>query len=80
MTFVRRRAGEEFKPECVVPTVKHGGSNIIVWGCMTLSGVGEMFVCEGHMNSSKYINVPEYALLPSFLTLFGDTNMGGVEF
>lgn len=80
VTFVRRRVGEEFSPECVVPTVKHGGGSIMVWGCMTLSGVGEMFVCEGHMNSTKYINVLESALLPSFSALFGETNMAGVKF
>lgn len=80
VTFVRRRVGEEFKPECVIPTVKHGGGSIMVWGCMTDSGVGELFVCEGRMDSTKYINVLETALLPSFTKLFGDTNMDGVKF
>ena len=32
------------------------------------------------MNSSKYINVLESAVLPSFSTLFGDTNMNEVQF
>lgn len=80
VTFVRRRVGEEFKPECVVPTVKHGGGSIMDWGCMTDSGVGELFVCEGRMDSSKYINVLETALLPSFTKLFGDTNMDSDKF
>lgn len=77
---MRRRVGEEFNPQCVVPTVKHGGGSVMVWGCMTDSGVGEMFVCEGRMDSTKYINVLESALVPSFSTLFGDTNMDGVRF
>lgn len=77
---MRRRVGEEFKPECVVPTVKHGGGSVMIWGCMTDTGVGEMFVCEGRMDSIKYTNVLESALLPSFSILFGDTNMDGVKF
>ncbi|XP_046975380.1 uncharacterized protein LOC124541508 [Vanessa cardui] len=52
-TYVRRRVGEEFNPQCVVPTVKHGGGSVMVWGCMTDSGVGEMSVCEGRMDSTK---------------------------
>ena len=30
VTFVRHRVGEAFKQECVVPTVKHGGSTMMV--------------------------------------------------
>lgn len=77
---MRRLGGEEFKPECVVLTVKHGGGSIMVWGCMTDSGVGELFVCEGRMDSSKCTNVLETALLPSFTKLFGDTNMDSDKF
>ena len=30
---VWRRPGEEYKDKCVKPTVKHGGGNVMVWGC-----------------------------------------------
>ncbi|CAH1975274.1 unnamed protein product [Acanthoscelides obtectus] len=53
VTFVRRRVGEEFNQEYVVPTLKHGGGSVMVWGCMSASGVGEMFVCEGRMDATK---------------------------
>ena len=79
MTFVRRRLGETFKKGCVVPTGKHDAGTIVLWRCMTDSGVGQLFVCGGRMNSMKYINLLESALLPSFKTLFGDTNMDGVQ-
>lgn len=52
----------------------------MVWGCMAASGIGEMFVCEGRLNSTAYINVLKEALLPSFAAVFGDTNMDGVKF
>lgn len=80
MTFVRRRVGEEYHPDCVVPTVKHGGGSIMICGCMAADGVGEMFFCEGRMNSEKYEEVLESALMPSLTSIFGDTNLDGVIF
>ncbi len=32
---VWRQPGEEYKDKCVLPTVKHGGGSIMVWGCMS---------------------------------------------
>uniref|UniRef100_A0A7N8YJF6 Transposase Tc1-like domain-containing protein n=1 Tax=Mastacembelus armatus TaxID=205130 RepID=A0A7N8YJF6_9TELE len=32
---VWRRKGEDFKEKCMVPTVKHGGGSVLMWGCMT---------------------------------------------
>lgn len=77
---MRRRVGEEFNPECLVPTVKHGGGSIMIWGCMAADGVGKMFVCDGRMDSRKYINVMENMLVPSFRHIFGETNMRNVLF
>ncbi len=31
---VWRQPGEEYKDKCVLPTVKHGGGSVMVWGCM----------------------------------------------
>jgi transposase-like protein len=31
--FVRRRVGERMISACVVPTVKHGGGGVMLWGC-----------------------------------------------
>ena len=54
---VRRRAGERFHPDCIVPTVKHGGGSIQVWGCMSRDGVGTLLVVQGRLNSSAYIDL-----------------------
>jgi len=68
--MVRRRPGEAFKPECLVPTVKHGGGSIMVWGALTSTGVGVLKVCGGRMNSVSYCQVLEQAMLPSARQLF----------
>ena len=32
--FVRRRVGDWMISTCVVPTMKHGGGGVMVWGCL----------------------------------------------
>ena len=54
---VWRRLGEEYKNKCASPTVKHGGGNVLVWGCMSAAGVGELHFIEGSMNSNMYCEI-----------------------
>lgn len=71
-TYVRRRVGEEYKAECVVPTVKFGGGSIMVWGCMSAAGTGKIFICEGRMNSEKYTSMLDQVLQPSIYKIFNN--------
>lgn len=70
--YVRRRKGEEYHPDCVVPTVKFGGGSCMVWGCMAAGGIGELFTCEGRMNSDSYIDVLGTSLKASYRKIFGN--------
>ena len=36
---------------------KHGGGNIMVWGCMSWEGIGELTLIKGKMNSKHYYNI-----------------------
>ena len=67
---VRRRPGEALSPACTVPTVKHGGGSIMVWGCMSAAGVHHLTVCDGTLNSAKYCAILETHMLPSACALF----------
>ena len=66
---VWQRPGEEYKDKCVMPTVKHGGGNVMVWGCMSAAGVGELHFIEGNMNSDMYCEILWQSMIPSLQKL-----------
>ena len=37
-----------------IPTVKHGGGSIMVWGYYSEAGTGRLVRLEGKMNGAKY--------------------------
>jgi len=41
----------------VEPTIKFGGGNIMVWGCMGWEGVGILSEVEGRMNAQQYVDI-----------------------
>ncbi|KAL1248943.1 hypothetical protein QQF64_022261, partial [Cirrhinus molitorella] len=51
---VWQQLGEEYKDNCVLPTVKHGGGSVMVWGCMSAAGTGELQFIEGTINANTY--------------------------
>ncbi len=54
---VWRQPSEEYKDKCVLPTVKHGGGSVMVWGCMSAAGTGELQFIEGTMNANMYCDI-----------------------
>ncbi len=52
---VWRQPGEENKDNCVLPTVKHGGGSVMIWGYMSAADTGELQFIEGTMNANMYI-------------------------
>ncbi len=65
--------GEEYKDKCVLPTVKHGGGNVMVWGCMSAAGTGELQFIEGIINANMYCDI----LKQSMITLPSETGPQG---
>ena len=72
--MVRRRSGEAYRPECLAPTVKHGGGSVMIWGCFSKSGTGKVRLCEERMNQAKYRVVLEEDLLPSAQMLYPNSD------
>ena len=64
-----RRPGEEYKDKCVMPTVKRSGGNVMVWGCMSAAGVGELHFIEENMNSNMYCEILQRSMIPSLQKL-----------
>lgn len=69
VSHVWRQPGEAYNDVCTMPTVKHGGGNVMVWGCMSAFGVGELHFIEGTMNSTMYCEILEQKMIPSLQKL-----------
>lgn len=54
---VWRKANQELAPKNLRPTVKHGGGSVLVWGCMSASGVGNLHFIDGIMDQNMYIDI-----------------------
>ena len=67
--FVRRRVGEGYRDDCVCPTLKHGGGSVMVWGCMSETGVGEIRKVTGRLCTKDYVTLLRGALPSSVRSL-----------
>uniref|UniRef100_A0A8C9X1V4 Transposase Tc1-like domain-containing protein n=1 Tax=Sander lucioperca TaxID=283035 RepID=A0A8C9X1V4_SANLU len=52
--YIWRRKGTAYHHENIIPTVKYGGGNIMIWACFAASGPGQLGIIEGKMNSQIY--------------------------
>jgi len=62
---VWRKTNEEYNSKCMRATVKHGGGNVIVWGCMSWNGVGLLAIVDCKMTKEVYIRLLEENLQKS---------------
>jgi hypothetical protein len=51
-----------------IPTVKHCGGRIMLWGCFSATGTGRLVRTEGKMNRAKYREILDENLLQSAQT------------
>uniref|UniRef100_A0AAY5KGQ8 Transposase Tc1-like domain-containing protein n=1 Tax=Esox lucius TaxID=8010 RepID=A0AAY5KGQ8_ESOLU len=65
---VLQQPGEEYKTS-VLSTVKHGGGSVMVWGCISAAGTGELQFIEGTMNANMYCDILKQSMIPSLRRL-----------
>lgn len=69
--YVRQREGESYKNECLLPTVKHGGGSIMVWGAISAPGTGDLVKIDGIIDKKVYQNILVRHGVPSGSHLIG---------
>ena len=62
---VWRRRNAAYDPKNTIPTVKHGGGNIMLWGCFSAKGTGQLHRIKGTMDGAMYRQILGENLLPS---------------
>ena len=66
---VWRKPGTTHHLANTIPTVKHGGGSIMLWGCFSAAGTGRLVRIEGRMNAAMYRDILDDNLLQSALDL-----------
>ncbi len=51
---VWRRRNAAYDPKNTIPTVKHGGGNIMLWGCFSAKGTWPLLRIKGTMDGAMY--------------------------
>ncbi|CAJ0967625.1 unnamed protein product [Ranitomeya imitator] len=62
---VWRKKNTELHPSNTIPTVKHGGGNLMLWGCFSAKGPGRLIRVHERMNGAMYREILSANLLPS---------------
>ena len=69
--YVWRKPGDEYLDKCLVPTVKHGGGNVKLQGCMSSVGTEDVKFIDGTMDRFVYKDILEKHMFPSARRLVG---------
>lgn len=62
--YVRRPKNKRHNVQYQVPTVKHGGGNVMVWGCFSRDGVGPLHRITGIMDGKMYVDILSKFMVP----------------
>ena len=71
ITFVRSRTCEKMLEECLMPSVKHGGGNVMVWGCFGTGKVEDLYKVKRILNKEGYHSILQCHDIPCGQRLIG---------
>jgi hypothetical protein len=55
--YVWRTPQEAYNPACLVPTVKHGGESVTIWGAISWYSAGPIITVSGRIAASDYVDI-----------------------
>ena len=58
-------------PQCVTPSVKHGGGSVMIWVSFAGSRVGDLHRVTGTLNQKGYHSILQHHAIPSGPCLVG---------
>uniref|UniRef100_A0A8C5MKH6 Transposase n=1 Tax=Leptobrachium leishanense TaxID=445787 RepID=A0A8C5MKH6_9ANUR len=67
--YVWRRKKKAYEEKNTLPTVKHGGGSIMLWGCFASAGTGNLQRVQGTMNSLQYQEILDDNVMQSVTNL-----------
>ena len=67
---VWRKPNKELEKQKIASTVKNGAGEVIVWGCMSASGVVELVFIDEIMDKVKYTDTPQEKCRKVKFTIF----------
>ncbi|GBN78846.1 Transposable element Tcb1 transposase [Araneus ventricosus] len=62
--WIRRPQGTRFDSKYQIPTMKRGGGNVMVWGCVFRLGMGTLKRIQGIMDKYQYEDILENTMRP----------------
>lgn len=63
--YVWRKSNTAHQPGNTIPTLKYGGGTIMLWGCFSAAGTGNIVRIDGRMNGAQYREILDKNLRPS---------------
>jgi len=68
--YALRTPKEAYNPECLVPTVKHGGGYVTIWAAITWYSAGLISILNGRIIASNCVDILGKQVPPVFYMLF----------